>query len=212
MYIKTFHTTAILWTTNEICFPAAILQPPFYNPAADDAVNYGAIGVVIAHEMTHGFDDQGSQFDKVGNMNDWWTAEDRAAFEKKTDVLVEQFNAIEILPGLFADGKFSLGENIADQGGLRLAYTALVDSWNGERPADIDGFTADQRYYIGYATLWAQNITDQEKERLTKVDVHSLGRNRVNATLRNIQSFYDAFGITEEDAMYMPVEERVTIW
>ena len=199
-------------TTNEICFPAAILQPPFYNPAADDAVNYGAIGVVIAHEMTHGFDDQGSQFDKVGNMNDWWTAEDRAAFEKKTDVLVEQFNAIEILPGLFADGKFSLGENIADQGGLRLAYTALVDSWNGERPADIDGFTADQRYYIGYATLWAQNITDQEKERLTKVDVHSLGRNRVNATLRNIQSFYDAFGITEEDAMYMPVEERVIIW
>ena len=199
-------------TTNEICFPAAILQPPFYNPAADDAVNYGAIGVVIAHEMTHGFDDQGSQFDKVGNMNDWWTAEDRAAFEKKTDVLVEQFNAIEILPGLFADGKFSLGENIADQGGLRLAYTALVDSWNGEHPADIDGFTAEQRYYIGYATLWAQNITDQEKERLTKVDVHSLGRNRVNATLRNIQSFYDAFGITEEDAMYMPVEERVTIW
>ncbi|MBR2975380.1 MAG: M13 family metallopeptidase, partial [Alistipes sp.] len=166
-------------TTNEICFPAAILQPPFYNPAADDAVNYGAIGVVIAHEMTHGFDDQGSQFDKEGNMNDWWTAEDRAAFEKKTAVLVEQFNAIEILPGLFADGKFSLGENIADQGGLRLAFTALVDSWGDERPADIDGFTAEQRFYIGYATLWAQNITDQEKERLTKVDVHSLGRNRV---------------------------------
>ena len=199
-------------TTNEICFPAAILQPPFYNPAADDAVNYGAIGVVIAHEMTHGFDDQGSQFDKEGNMNDWWTAEDRAAFEKKTAVLVEQFNAIEILPGLFADGKFSLGENIADQGGLRLAFTALVDSWGDERPADIDGFTAEQRFYIGYATLWAQNITDQEKERLTKVDVHSLGRNRVNATLRNIQSFYDAFGITEEDAMFMPVEERVIIW
>ena len=199
-------------TTNEICFPAAILQPPFYNPAADDAVNYGAIGVVIAHEMTHGFDDQGSQFDKEGNMNDWWTAEDRAAFEKKTAVLVEQFNAIEILPGLFADGKFSLGENIADQGGLRLAFTALVDSWGDERPADIDGFTAEQRFYIGYATLWAQNITDQEKERLTKVDVHSLGRNRVNATLRNIQSFYDAFGITEADAMYMPVEERIVIW
>ena len=199
-------------TTNEICFPAAILQPPFYNPAADDAVNYGAIGVVIAHEMTHGFDDQGSQFDKEGNMNDWWTAEDRAAFEKKTAVLVEQFNAIEILPGLFADGKFSLGENIADQGGLRLAFTALVDSWGDERPADIDGFTAEQRFYIGYATLWAQNITDQEKERLTKVDVHSLGRNRVNATLRNIQSFYDAFGITEKDAMFMPVEERVVIW
>ena len=200
-------------TTNEICFPAAILQPPFYNPNADDAVNYGAIGVVIAHEMTHGFDDQGSQFDKVGNMNDWWTKEDRAAFEKKTNVLVEQFNAIEILPGLFADGKYSLGENIADQGGLRLAFTGLTDyAWAEGRPADIDGFTGEQRFYIGYATLWAQNITDQEKERLTKVDVHSLGRNRVNATLRNIQSFYDTFGITEQDAMYMPVEERVIIW
>ena len=200
-------------TTNEICFPAAILQPPFYNPEADDAVNYGAIGVVIAHEMTHGFDDQGSQFDKMGNMNDWWTAEDRAAFEKKTQVLVDQFNAIEILPGLFADGKFSLGENIADQGGLRLAYTGLVEhAWAEGRPADIDGFTGEQRFYIGYATLWAQNITDQEKERLTKVDVHSLGINRVNATLRNIQNFYDAFGITEADKMYMKPEERVVIW
>ena len=200
-------------TTNEICFPAAILQPPFYNPNADDAVNYGAIGVVIAHEMTHGFDDQGSQFDKMGNMLDWWTKEDREAFEKKTAVLVEQFNAIEILPGLFADGKFSLGENIADQGGLRLAFTGLTDyAWAEGRPEDIDGFTGEQRFYIGYATLWAQNITDQEKERLTKVDVHSLGRNRVNATLRNIQSWYDAFNVTEEDAMYMPVEERVIIW
>lgn len=200
-------------TTNEICFPAAILQPPFYNPDADDAVNYGAIGVVIAHEMTHGFDDQGSQFDKMGNMNDWWSAEDRAAFEKKTQVLVDQFNAIEVLPGLNADGKFSLGENIADQGGLRLAFTGLTDyAWAEGRPEDIDGFTGEQRFYIGYATLWAQNITDQEKERLTKVDVHSLGVNRVNATLRNIQSFYDAFGITEGDAMYMPEAERVVIW
>ncbi len=200
-------------TTNEICFPAAILQPPFYNPNADDAVNYGAIGVVIAHEMTHGFDDQGSQFDKDGNMKDWWTAEDRAAFEKKTQVLVDQFNAIEILPGLYADGKFSLGENIADQGGLRLAFTGLTDyAWAEGRPADIDGFTGEQRFYIGYATLWAQNITDKEKENLTKNDVHSLGRNRVNATLRNIQSWYDAFDIKEGDAMYMPVEERVIIW
>ncbi len=200
-------------TTNEICFPAAILQPPFYNPNADDAVNYGAIGVVIAHEMTHGFDDQGSQFDKDGNMKNWWTAEDRAAFEKKTQVLVDQFNAIEILPGLYADGKFSLGENIADQGGLRLAFTGLTDyAWAEGRPADIDGFTGEQRFYIGYATLWAQNITDKEKENLTKNDVHSLGRNRVNATLRNIQSWYDAFDIKEGDAMFMPVEERVIIW
>ena len=200
-------------TTNEICFPAAILQPPFYNSNADDAVNYGAIGVVIAHEMTHGFDDQGSQFDKDGNMKDWWTAEDRAAFEKKTQVLVDQFNAIEILPGLYADGKFSLGENIADQGGLRLAFTGLTDyAWAEGRPEDIDGFTGEQRFYIGYATLWAQNITEKEMENLTKNDVHSLGRNRVNATLRNIQSWYDAFGVTEDDAMFMPVEERVTIW
>ncbi len=200
-------------TTNEICFPAAILQPPFYNPNADDAVNYGAIGVVIAHEMTHGFDDQGSQFDKDGNMKDWWTADDRAAFEKKTQVLVDQFNAIEILPGLYADGKFSLGENIADQGGLRLAFTGLTDyAWAEGRPADIDGFTGEQRFYIGYATLWAQNITDKEKENLTKNDVHSLGRNRVNATLRNIQTWYDAFDVKEGDAMYMPVEERVIIW
>ena len=200
-------------TTNEICFPAAILQPPFYNPNADDAVNYGAIGVVIAHEMTHGFDDQGSQFDKDGNMKDWWTAEDRAAFEKKTQVLVDQFNAIEILPGLYADGKFSLGENIADQGGLRLAFTGLTEyAWAEGRPADIDGFTGEQRFYIGYATLWAQNITEKEMENLTKNDVHSLGRNRVNATLRNIQTWYDAFDVKEGDAMYMPVEERVIIW
>lgn len=200
-------------TTNEICFPAAILQPPFYNPNADDAVNYGAIGVVIAHEMTHGFDDQGSQFDKDGNMKDWWTAEDRAAFEKKTQVLVDQFNAIEILPGLYADGKFSLGENIADQGGLRLAFTGLTDyAWAEGRPADIDGFTGEQRFYIGYATLWAQNITEKEMENLTKNDVHSLGRNRVNATLRNIQTWYDAFDVKEGDAMFMPVEERVIIW
>ncbi len=200
-------------TTNEICFPAAILQPPFYNPNADDAVNYGAIGVVIAHEMTHGFDDQGSQFDKDGNMKDWWTAEDRAAFEKKTQVLVDQFNAIEILPGLYADGKFSLGENIADQGGLRLAFTGLTEyAWAEGRPADIDGFTGEQRFYIGYATLWAQNITEKEMENLTKNDVHSLGRNRVNATLRNIQTWYDAFDVKEGDAMYMSVEERVIIW
>ena len=200
-------------TTNEICFPAAILQPPFYNPNADDAVNYGAIGVVIAHEMTHGFDDQGSQFDKDGNMKDWWTAEDRAAFEKKTQVLVDQFNAIEILPGLYADGKFSLGENIADQGGLRLAFTGLTEyAWAEGHPADIDGFTGEQRFYIGYATLWAQNITEKEMENLTKNDVHSLGRNRVNATLRNIQTWYDAFDVKEGDAMFMPVEERVIIW
>ena len=199
-------------TTNEICFPAAILQPPFYNPNADDAVNYGAIGVVIGHEMTHGFDDQGRMFEKDGNMSNWWTDEDAAAFKAKTDVLVEQFNAIEVLPGVFADGALSLGENIADQGGLRVAYTAYKNSLEGkEEPADIDGFTDDQRFYLGYAALWGQNITDQAIARLTKEDVHSLGRNRVNATLMNVDDFYKAFGITE-GKMFRPESERVVIW
>ena len=205
-------------TTNEICFPAAILQPPFYNPDADDAVNYGAIGVVIGHEMTHGFDDQGRQFDKDGNMNNWWTDEDAAAFQAKTEILVKQFDAIEVLPAteeqpaLHANGALCLGENIADQGGLRVAYTAYRNSLEGkEAPTPIDGFTDAQRFYLAYATLWAQNIRDEEIARLTKLDVHSLGKWRVNATLRNIQDFYDAFGITD-GAMFMPEEERVIIW
>ncbi|MBQ3083691.1 MAG: M13 family metallopeptidase [Alistipes sp.] len=204
-------------TTNEICFPAAILQPPFYNPTADDAVNYGAIGVVIGHEMTHGFDDQGRNFDKDGNMKNWWTEADAEAFQKKSQVLVEQFDKIEVLPAkddqpaIFANGSLSLGENIADQGGLRVAYTALQNALNGTEPAPIDGFTAAQRFYLAYATLWGQNIRDEEIARLTKLDVHSLGKNRVNATLKNIQSFYDAFGITE-GAMFLPEEERVIIW
>lgn len=204
-------------TTNEICFPAAILQPPFYNPTADDAVNYGAIGVVIGHEMTHGFDDQGRRFDKDGNMNNWWTDEDSEAFKAKTDVLVGQFDAIEVLPArdgqpaLHANGSLSLGENIADQGGLRVAFTALKNSQNGVEPEPIDGFTAPQRFYLAYATVWGQNIRDEEIARLTKLDVHSLGRWRVDATLRNIQDFYDAFGITD-GAMFLPVEERVIIW
>jgi len=204
-------------TTNEICFPAAILQPPFYNPDADDAVNYGAIGVVIGHEMTHGFDDQGRQFDKDGNMNNWWTEADSEAFKAKTDILVKQFDAIEVLPArdgqpaLHADGSLSLGENIADQGGLRVAWTALHNALGDSTPAPIDGFTADQRFYLAYATLWGQNIRDEEIARLTKLDVHSLGKWRVNATVRNLQSFYDAFGIVD-GAMFMPEQERVVIW
>ena len=205
-------------TTNEICFPAAILQPPFYNPDADDAVNYGAIGVVIGHEMTHGFDDQGRNFDKDGNMNNWWTEEDAAAFKAKTEILVKQFDAIEVLPAkdgqpaIFANGALSLGENIADQGGLRVARTAYRNSLEGkETPAPIDGFTPAQRFYLGYATLWAQNIRDEEIARLTKIDVHSLGKWRVNATLRNLADFYAAFGITD-GAMFLPEEERVIIW
>lgn len=198
-------------TTNEICFPAAILQPPFFNPEADDAVNYGAIGVVIGHEMTHGFDDQGRQFDKDGNLADWWTEQDAEAFSAKTGVLAGQFDKIEVLDGLHANGQLTLGENIADQGGLRVAYTAMKNAQNGVEPAPIDGFTADQRFYLSYATIWAQNIRDEEIARLTKIDPHSLGEWRVNATLRNIDTFYEAFGITD-GAMFMPEAERVVIW
>ena len=199
-------------TTNEICFPAAILQPPFFNPEADDAVNYGAIGVVIGHEMTHGFDDQGRQYDKDGNLRDWWTKEDAEAFDKKAQVLVEQFDAIEVNDeGLHANGAFTLGENIADQGGLRVAYTALQNALGGVEPEKIDGFTAAQRFYIAYATLWAQNIRPEEVVRLTKIDPHSLGKWRVNGTLPNIAEWYEAFGI-EGGAMFRPEEERVIIW
>lgn len=199
-------------TTNEICFPAGILQPPFYNSDADDAVNYGAIGVVISHEMTHGFDDQGRLFDKDGNMNNWWTEADAEAFKAKAARLAAQFDEIEIQPGLMANGSATLGENIADQGGLRIAYTALQNSFAGSHPEPLEGFTAEQRFYLAYATLWAQNITPQEEARLTLLDVHSLGRNRVNATLRNLDTFFEAFGIKEGDAMYRPESERVVIW
>lgn len=199
-------------TTNEICFPAGILQPPFYNSDADDAVNYGAIGVVISHEMTHGFDDQGRLFDKDGNMNNWWTEVEEQAFKQKTALLVDQFNKVEVLPGVFANGEATLGENIADQGGLRISYTAMQNSFGGNQPADIDGFTAQQRFYLAYATVWAQNITDEEIQRRTLIDVHSIGKNRVNVSVRNLQTFFDAFGIGEGDEMWRPEEERVIIW
>ncbi len=198
-------------TTNEICFTAAILQPPFFNPNADDAVNYGAIGVVIGHELTHGFDDQGRQFDKDGNMRDWWTKADAKAFNALTKVLVKQFDEIEVLPNLKANGELTLGENIADQGGLRVAYTAMKMAQGGVEPKLIDGFTADKRFYLGYASLWAQHIRDEEAERLTNTDPHSLGRYRVNQTLKNIDTFYEAFGIESGD-MYLAPEERVVIW
>ena len=199
-------------TTNEICFPAGILQPPFFNPDADDAVNYGAIGVVIGHEMTHGFDDQGSLFDKDGNMNNWWTDADRAAFVEKTRVLVDQYSEVEVLPGVHANGELTLGENIADHGGVSIAWTALHNALGGSEPAPIDGLTAEQRFFLGYAHVWAQNITDEEIARRTKLDVHSLGNNRVNVTLRNFGYFFDAFGIGEGDAMWRPESERVHIW
>ena len=166
----------------------------------------------ISNVLTHGFDDQGRLFDKDGNMQNWWTEGDSKAFEEKTAVLKEQFDKVEILPGLFANGALSLGENIADQGGLSIAYTALQNSYAGKVPEPVDGFTSDQRFYLGYAHVWAQNITEEEMARLTKLDVHSLGKNRVNATLRNFQNFFDAFGIKEGDAMWRPESERVMIW
>ena len=200
-------------TTNEICFPAAILQPPFFNPDADDAVNYGGIGVVIGHEMTHGFDDQGRNYDKDGNISSWWTKEDEDKFNERAKVLVEQYDKIVVLDTLHADGSYTLGENIADQGGLLVAYQAYMNTLKDkEAPADIDGFTNSQRFYLGYANLWAQNLRPQEIMRRTKTDVHSLGKWRVNAALRNIEDFYTAFGIKEGDAMYLAPEERINIW
>lgn len=200
-------------TTNEICFPAAILQPPFFNPDADDAVNYGAIGVVIGHEMTHGFDDQGRNYDKDGNLIDWWTAEDAARFTERADKLVDQYDQIIVVDTIHANGRFTLGENIADHGGLLVAHQAYLNSLKGkETPAPIDGFTNEQRFFLGYATLWGQNIRPEEIRRLTKIDPHSLGKWRVNAALRNIAPFYGAFDIKEGDPMYMAPADRVVIW
>ena len=200
-------------TTNEICFPAAILNPPFFNPDADDAVNYGGIGVVIGHEMTHGFDDQGRNYDKDGNISGWWNAEDERKFNEMAQVLVDQYDKIVVLDSLHADGRYTLGENIADQGGLLIAHQAYMNTLKGkETPKDIDGFTHNQRFYLGYANLWAQNVRPQEIIRRTKTDVHSLGKWRVNGALRNIDDFYTAFGIKEGDAMFMAPEERINIW
>ena len=199
-------------TTNEICFPAGILQKPFFDPDADEPVNYGGIGVVIGHEMSHGFDDQGSMFDAKGNMVNWWTAEDKAKFDALGDKLVAQFDEVEILPGVHANGRYTLGENIGDHGGLSIAYTAMENAMAGKPVKLIDGFTPAQRFYLSYGTVWAQNITDEEKERLTNMDVHSLARNRVNVSVRNFQSFFDAFDIEAGDPMFRPESERVHIW
>jgi len=198
--------------TNEICFPAGILQAPYFNPDADDAENYGAIGVVIGHEMTHGFDDQGRQFDKDGNFANWWTEDDAKAFTALADSLAAQFDAIEVAPGTHANGRFTLGENIADQGGLRVAYTAYHNALGGGEGKTIDGFTPDQRFYLAYANVWAGNIREAEILKRTKTDPHSLGRWRVNASLRNIAPFFTAFGITEGQPMFRPESERVVIW
>ena len=200
-------------TTNEICFPAGILQPPFFDMNADDAANYGAIGVVIGHEMTHGFDDQGRNYDKDGNLADWWTEQDAATFKDKAQLIVDHFNSIEVAPGTFANGEFTLGENIADNGGLNVSYTAFQKAKkDGQIKGDMDGFTPEQRFFLAYAAVWAANIREAEILRRTKSDPHALGRWRVNATLRHIDPFYEAFNIQPGDPMYMAPEKRSHIW
>ena len=199
-------------TTNEICFPAAILQPPFFDMNADDAFNYGAIGVVIGHEMTHGFDDQGRQYDKDGNLKDWWTEEDAKKFDERAQVMVAFFDSIEVAPGVHANGKMTLGENIADHGGLQVAFQAFKKA-TAQAPLEVkDGFTPEQRFFLAYAGVWANNIRPEAVLQMTKIDVHSLGEWRVNGALPHIGAWYDAFGITDKDPMYVPVEKRVSIW
>lgn len=199
-------------TTNEICFPAGILQYPFFDMNADDAFNYGAIGVVIGHEMTHGFDDQGRQYDKEGNLKDWWTEEDAKNFEERAQVMVNFFDSIEVAPGVYGNGQLTLGENIADHGGLQVSFQAFKNATAQTPLKDENGFTPEQRFFLAYANVWAGNIRPEEILRLTKLDVHSLGKWRVNGALPQIGAWYEAFGITEENPMFLPVDKRVSIW
>lgn len=199
-------------SNNEIVFPAGILQPPFFNKDADDAVNYGAIGVVIGHEMTHGFDDQGRKYDKDGNLNDWWTEADAEKFSEKTVKLANQYDNYTMLDSLHVDGQLTMGENIADLGGLNIAYDALQMAYNGQQPADLDGYTADQRFFLGYGQIWRQSIRDKELMRRLKEDVHSPGEARVNVPIFNLDVFLESFDISPEDQLFIPVEERAYIW
>lgn len=198
--------------TNEICFPAGILQYPFFDMNADDAFNYGAIGVVIGHEMTHGFDDQGRLYDKDGNLQDWWTEADAQSFQERAQKLVTHFDSIEVLPGLYGNGKLTLGENIADHGGLQVAYTAFKKATANQPLPVKDGFTPEQRFFLAYASVWAGNIRDEQIRVQTKSDPHSLGRWRVNGALPHINAWYEAFGIEEGDPMYLAPEKRAVIW
>lgn len=199
-------------TTNEICFPAGILQPPFFDMQADDAFNYGAIGVVIGHEMTHGFDDQGSKYDKNGNLVTWWSEEDTKQFEERIQVMREFHDSIEVLPGLHANGSLTLGENMADHGGLMVAFQAFKNATKDAPLPDIDGFTPEQRFFLAYANVWGQNIRDEEIQKRVKSDPHQLGMWRVNGQMPHIDAWYEAFGITEADPMFVPKAKRVTIW
>lgn len=197
-------------STNEVCFPAGILQYPFFDMAADDAFNYGAIGSIIGHEMTHGFDDFGRHFDANGNMTDWWTADDARGFDERANVLRAYFDKIVIAGDVHANGTFTLGENLADYGGITVSFTAYKNF--GLASNDVDGYTADQRFFIAYATSWAQNIRSDEELRLTKIDEHSLANNRVNGILPHITAWYDAFGITSHDRLYVAPENRIKLW
>ena len=199
-------------TTNEICFPAGILQVPFFDPEADDAFNYGAIGVVIGHEMTHGFDDQGRQYDKVGNLFDWWTELDGKNFTERTQKFADFFSKIKVLPDLNANGQLTLGENLADHGGLQVAYTAFKEATKRNPLPVIDGLTPEQRFFLAYAGVWAGNITEAEIRNRTKSDPHSLGRWRVNGALPHIDAWYEAFGVKEGDKMFIPKAERLPLW
>ncbi len=199
-------------TTNEICFPAGILQPPFFDMQADDAFNYGAIGVVIGHEMTHGFDDQGSKYDKTGNLVTWWSEEDTKRFEERIEVMRAFHDSIEVMPGLHANGSLTLGENMADHGGLMVAFQAFKNATKSHPLGVIDGFTPEQRFFLAYANVWGQNIRDEEIQKRVKSDPHQLGMWRVNGQLPHIDAWYDAFGISESDPMFVPKAERVTIW
>ena len=199
-------------TTNEICFPAGILQPPFFDMAADDAFNYGAIGVVIGHEMTHGFDDQGSKYDKDGNLKTWWKPEDTKRFEERIQVMRAFHDSIEVLPGLHANGSLTLGENMADHGGLMVAFQAFENATAKKPLGTKDGFTPEQRFFLAYANVWGQNIRDEEVRKRVKSDPHQLGMWRVNGQMPHMDAWYDAFGITESDPMFVPKDKRVTIW
>lgn len=199
-------------TTNEICFPAAILQPPFFDPNADDAVNYGAIGGVIGHEMSHGFDDQGSQFDKNGNQHDWWTAQDKKNFNARTKVLADNFSHFEVLPGVKINGEQTLGENIGDNGGLNIAFTALQNSMKQHPLTTIDGFTPEQRFFLAWGRVWASNMTPEVIRYLITADVHSPNMARVNAALPQIDAWYKAFGVKKGDKLFLPKNKRAHIW
>lgn len=198
--------------TNEICFPAGILQYPFFDAKADDAFNYGAIGVVIGHEMTHGFDDQGRHYDKSGNMCDWWTSADAKNFDERTGKYADFFSSIKVLPDLNGNGRLTLGENLADHGGLQVAWTAYKNATKGRKQKTLGGFTSDQRFFLAYAGVWAANITPEEIRSRTKSDPHSLGRWRVNGALPHIDAWYEAFGVKPGDKLYLPLEQRLKLW